>query len=142
MKIRPTSELPSTPRSRLRRAVTVSACLLALFSLIVVAEELASRRPSATAWTTSIDLLTALAAAGGAVAYAFRWRWGVAAYGASVLGHLVAHALLIAGLITQHRVTIFAIGGLSLIPLISLAVLAAMLWENSQRGQTQARVHA
>ena len=119
-----------TWHSRLRWAIVGAGFLLALFALIVVVEEVASGKLAANLGSGSLDLLTALTAVGGAVGYALRLRWGVAVFSVSVLGHFVAHLWLISRAFAQARGTIFAIGGLLVIPVASLIVWAAMRWES------------
>ena len=127
---------PVTARSRLGWLIIAAAALLAAFASIVVIEELVSGRTQASPVSVGINLLTALAAVAGAVGYTFRQRWGTPMFGVSVLGHFTAHTLLIWKAIAAQRVTVYAIGGLAFIPVVSLLVLVAMGWDSRQRGRT------
>ena len=93
MESNPTPARSTTSRPRFRWVIVLGASLLALFAAIVVIEELVSGRLLASSGTAIINLLTALAAIGGAFGYAFRRRWGMPAFGVSVIGHFTAHTL-------------------------------------------------
>ena len=133
MESHPTPAHPVPPRPRFRWVIVLAASLLALFAAIVVIEEIVSGRMGGGLGTAVINLFTALAAIGGALGYAFRRRWGIRVFGISVLGHFTAHTILILKAIAANRVTVFAIGGLSFIPMVSLIVLMAMVQTSKQR---------
>jgi hypothetical protein len=126
---------PTKLRPLFRWGIMLGAFLLALFAAIVVLEELVSGKLGESFGTAVINILTALAAIGGAFGYAFRRRWGIPAFGLSVLGHFIAHTILILTAIAADRVNVFAIGGLSFIPVVSLMVFIGMWWESGGWGR-------
>ncbi len=117
-------------RSWIAWVLTIAAFLLGLLALVVVFEEWVSSRRATDPGATYLNLLTGLTGVLGAIGYGFRKRWGRYTFGISVLGHIVAHTALIVSAIAHHRVTIFSIGGLSVIPIVALCILIGMVWEN------------
>jgi hypothetical protein len=116
-------------QSRFAWVLTIAAFLLGLLALVVVFEDWVGGRGMTATWTTWLNLITGLTGVSGATGYGFGKRWGLYAFGVSVLGHIAAHTALILGAIAHHRVTIFSIGGLSVIPVIAICILIGMVWQ-------------
>jgi hypothetical protein len=123
----------TTQQSWIAWVVTGAAALLGLLAMIIVFQDVAGNQRATNPWITGLNFLTGLGGVAGAFGYALRKRWGIYAFGASVVGHWASHTLLIVSAIMQNRMSVFIIGGLLVIPTVALIVWIAMVRGDNRR---------
>ncbi len=112
--------------------LTLAALGLGLLALVVALESLRSAQDAVGLGTLLLNLATGLAGVLGAAGYAFGRRWGLYSFGLSVLGHVAAHVWLLLSAFTAHRLSIYSVVGLTVVPVVAAGVLAGMWWERRQ----------
>ena len=109
-------------RSLVRLMVLTVAFALGTLALASAVFGLAGRGGVADQSTAWLNLITGITGVAGAIAYMLNKRWARYSYGASVLGHLISHGLLLLRAISSARFSAGAVIGLSLVPALAVGV--------------------
>ena len=122
--------VPRPRHSGQRLMALIVAFSLGMLALAVGLTGLLGRGSTADQATVWLNLVTGLTGVAGAIGYMLGKRWARYSYGASVLGHLIAHGRLLLNAIAAARVSLGAIIGLSLVPALAAGVF---IWLERQR---------
>ncbi len=129
----PESQATSQPtRSLFRLMVLTVAFALGALALASAVFGLAGRGGPTDQSTAWFNLITGITGVAGAIGYMLNKRWARYSYGASVLGHLISHGLLLLRAISSTRFSVGTVIGLSLVPALAVAVFILL----ERRGQS------